>query len=431
VDASDAWHPFVASGRLIAWLVARDVLVPHLSRDPEFAADLRQGILAHALYLNEHLERDVGGNHLLKNGVALLLAGCAFEGPCANRWRQRASHALERELCRQVLPDGGHYERSPMYHLLVLADLLAALTASGRRDLPVATALANAVRRMQRASRMLVHPDGDIPLFKDAVLGEAPRPLALVGPGTEPGDGALPHTGYFVLPLSDPAPGGLLIADCGPPGPDDLPAHAHADALSFELSVGDRRILVDGGIMGYEPGAMRDHLRGTAAHNTVQMDGQDQSEVWGAFRVGRRAHVTLERWSVDGETRLLVGAHDGYAHLGVRHQREVQAVPGSGWRVLDTLFGTGHHRADSRLRLHPDLRWQADGADHLAVDGSGTPLLRVRPIGQPAIAIERGVYAERFNTLREVEVLRLRRKGPLPVLFGYWLLLPGGEPAVV
>jgi uncharacterized heparinase superfamily protein len=431
VDADDAWHPFVVSGRLIAWLVARDLLAPHLSRDPEFADNLRRRILAHALYLYEHLETDVGGNHLLKNAVALLLAGCAFVGPCPDRWRQRASRVLERELHRQVLPDGGHYERSPMYHLLVLADLLAALTASGRRDLPVAAVLADAVRRMQRAARTLVHPDGDIPLFNDAVLGEALAPSALVGPSTEPGAEAFPDMGYFLLPLSDPTPGGLLIADCGPPGPDDLPAHMHADALSFELSVGNQRVLVDGGVLDYEPGKMRDHLRGTAAHNTVEVDRRDQSEVWSAFRVGRRARVTLERWSVDGEARHLVGAHNGYAHLGVRHQREVQAVPGSGWRVLDTLLGSGHHTADSRLRLHPDLTWQADGADYRAVDGRGVALLRVRPIGQPAITIERGVYAERFNTRREVEVLRLRRDGPLPVLFGYWLLLPGGEPAVV
>ena len=256
---------------------------------PELNSLLRAEILSHALFLERHLETDVGGNHLLKNLVALLLAGCAFDGPYPAAWRERAAALLDAELSRQILPDGGHYERSPMYHLLVLADLLAALWASGRRELDVSVALADAVRRMQSVARGLVHPDGEIPLFNDSVLGEAPPPSKLVGPSTQPAPDCLPWTGDARLPLDE----GVLIADCGPPGPDDLPAHIHADALSFELSLGEQRVLVDGGVFDYTAGPLRQRLRGTSAHNTVEVDGQDQSEVWSAFRVGRRARVSL------------------------------------------------------------------------------------------------------------------------------------------
>ncbi len=427
----DPWHPFVVAERTIAWQVARDLLRADLAADPDLDRALRQMLLLQALYLDEHLETDVGGNHLLKDAVALLAAGGAFDGPVPERWRARASRVLAAELPRQVLPDGGHYERSPMYHLQVLADLLFALGIAGRRELPISVPIADAVRRMQRVAAGLVHPDGQIPLFNDAALGEAPALSALVGPSTVPLGNAYPETGYFKLPVDAPAPGGLLIADCGPPGPDDLPAHVHADALSFELSVGRRRVLVDGGVVEYERGPLRDRLRGTVSHNTVQVDGTDQSEVWDSFRVGDRARVRLEEWSALDGTRRLVGSHDGYARLGVLHRRDFVAVPGSGWRILDTLWGRGEHRADARLRLHPDLRWHPDGGDYLAKDSAGAALLRVRPFRGAEVALEEGLYGERFGERRTVAVMRLSRLGTLPFVFGAWLLLPGGEATVI
>jgi uncharacterized heparinase superfamily protein len=417
VNPGDAWHPFVVSERLLAWLVVRDIL-------PELKGLLREPILLHALFLERHLEHDVGGNHLLKNLVALLIAGCAFDGPAPMAWRALASKRLRSELRRQILPDGGHYERSPMYHLLVLADLLAALFPAGRRELPISVDLASAVRRMQRVAASLVHADGEIPLFNDSVLGEAPHPSQLIGPSTDPTEPCLPATGYAMLRVDD----GVLIADCGAPGPDDLPAHVHADALSFELSLGQQRVLVDGGVFGYAAGPLRDRLRGTAAHNTVTVDNAEQSEVWGSFRVGRRAHVKMLHCSQD----LLVGMHDGYARLGVRHERRIDAVEGVGWRILDILTGRGAHTADARLRLHPSLRWrQAAEGRWLACDTSGVALLEVHPIGNPALDLEAGLYAEHFHQLQDVEVLRLRRTGDLPHVFGCWLLLPGAEPVVV
>jgi hypothetical protein len=405
IDARDAWHPFVVSERLIAWLTVRDLL-------PELNPLLRAEILRHALFLERHLEIDVGGNHLLKNLVALLLAGCAFDGPYPLAWRERAGSLLGIELRRQILPDGGHYERSPMYHLLVLADLLAALWASGRRELDVSVTLADAVRRMQSVARGLVHPDGEIPLFNDSVLGEAPSPSRLIGPSTEPAPECLPWTGYARLPLDE----GVLIADCGPPGPDDLPAHVHADALSFELSLGEQRVLVNGGMFDYTEGPLRQRLRGTSAHNTVEVDGQDQSEVWSAFRVGRRARVSL----VHQAPGVIVAS----AEYAVRHERRFESLPGRGWRILDTIVGRGIHTVDARLRLHPSLQFRAGVGEWLICDADDQVLLVVCPIGQAEVHLEDGVYAERFNQLQDVEVLRLSQRADLPIVFGCWLLLP-------
>jgi uncharacterized heparinase superfamily protein len=335
---------------------------------------------------------------------------------------------LAEELPRQILADGGHYERSPMYHLLVLADLLAALFAAGRRELPIAVPLARAVHAMQRFAATLVHPDQEIPLFNDAALGEASRPRALLGPSTEPLGNALPATGYFRLPIGVD---GVLIADCGPPGPDDLPAHVHADALAFELSVGGRRVLVDGGVDEYARGPRRDLLRGTSSHNTVEVDGQSQSEVWGSFRLGRRARVRQLWWEERSDGISLVGGHDGYARLGLRHERRFDAVPGVGWRILDRLVGHGRHSAVARYRLHPGLTWRARDADaFVVVDEQGKELLVLRPIGPVSPRREPGIYAERFGQVEPVDVLCLVHTGPPPKLFGAWLLLPGQQPTV-
>ena len=428
-STDDAWHPFVVSSRLLSWLQARYLLRPRLAADPDFAQAWRRSIVTHALYLYEHFEHDVGGNHLLKNGVALLAAGCSFDGPPSERWRSRAAAVLEREVARQVLADGGHYERSPMYHLLVLTDLEVALAAATARRLRIAATLGSAVRSMRLFAASLRHPDGEIPLLNDAVFDEAP-PLVAFGssPRLPLAPRLLASSGYALMPVGD----ALLIADCGPPGPDDLPAHVHADALSFELSDAAERLLVDGGMHDYEPGPLRLELRGTRSHNTVEVDGRDQSEVWGTFRVGRRAHVRMREWHVEAGHASLVAAHDGYRYLGVReHERRFDAVDQVGWRVLDTLSGRGSHHAVSRLRLAPGLTWQWRQEEWLVVDEQRRIRLRVRPIGAPAESVESGHYAPRFGHLQSAQVLTLRRQGALPILFGYWLLLPNAHGPTV
>ncbi|MEN9780004.1 MAG: hypothetical protein RL014_1152 [Pseudomonadota bacterium] len=99
----------------------------------------------------------------------------------------------------------------------------------------------------------------------------------------------------------------VALLDVAPVGPDYLPGHAHADTLSFELSVGAQRVLVNSGTSCYGSSAERLRQRGTAAHNTVVVNGQDSSEVWGGFRVARRplpARRGSQRTERGGPARL-------------------------------------------------------------------------------------------------------------------------------
>jgi hypothetical protein len=149
-----------------------------------------------------------------------------------------------------------------------------------------------------------------------------------------------------------PDPALHLVADVGDPGPRDLPGHAHADCLSFEMASGGRRVVVDTGTSTYAPGPRRPVERSTPAHNTVAIDGADQTEVWGIFRAARLAHGRLERAEDDGEIVTIVASHDGYRRLPGRpvHRRTWQ-VAAAEVSIVDDVLGEGHHDVSVFLHL--------------------------------------------------------------------------------
>jgi len=145
-----------------------------------------------------------------------------------------------------------------------------------------------------------------------------------------------------------------LILDVGDPCPDDLPAHAHADCLSFELWVNGERWVLDTGTSTYEAGPRRAYERSTAAHNTIEIDGEDQTEVWGIFRAARRARGTLELVTSVGGTVEVVASHDGYRRLAGSpvHRRRWRMSSGR-VEITDSITGAGAHRVASRLHVAP------------------------------------------------------------------------------
>jgi uncharacterized heparinase superfamily protein len=167
----------------------------------------------------------------------------------------------------------------------------------------------------------MCHPDGQIALFNDSAFGIAPTPgeldacAARLGlcAAVRPGDGIthLKDSGYIRVQKGT----AVLLLDVGPLGPDYLPAHGHADTLSFEMSLHGQRLIVDSGVSRYDDSPARLFERGTKAHNTVAVDGQDSSEVWGSFRVARRARpFGLEIAEEDGAISVTC-RHDGYRRL--------------------------------------------------------------------------------------------------------------------
>ncbi|MBI3693582.1 MAG: alginate lyase family protein, partial [Acidobacteria bacterium] len=317
------------------------------------------------------------------------------------------------ELDEQVLPDGGHFERSPYYHVRMTAlvkDVIDLLAAAGS-DVP--PALSRAAEKMEAFHRALRHQDGSLPLFHDGLGTSDPVP-----PAAAPL--SFPASGYYILE----GPQGRLIADYGAPGSCYNPGHQHAGIFSFEISSGPRRVVVDTGTPTYEPGPERDRLRSTAAHNTVRVGGRDQFEVWSGFRVGRRAWVRDAQERREQKFELLSAAHDGYRRLGVEHRRTIVSVPGAGWLIVDDLTGRGSHRLESFLHLGPGVTPELS-------DGRACLL----PLGWTLLPFGLAAPPERiFDTyspaagLREPSETLILRAGPeLPCRFGYWL---GPFPAV-
>jgi uncharacterized heparinase superfamily protein len=303
------------------------------------------------------------GNHYLANAKALVFAGLFFSGSEAESWLAKGLHIFSQQFPEQILDDGGHFERSPMYHSIVLGDILDLYYLSGLfgsglegwRARFEALAL-----KMLHWLRVLSHPDGNISFFNDAAFDIAPTLALLERYATAVGiavpspdlDGAtfLQNSGYVRLQRGD----AVAILDVGDIGPYYLPGHAHADTLSFELSLGKDRLLVNSGTNCYGQGRDRDWQRSTSAHNTVVVDGENSSVIWGGFRVAQRAHpinVSVRQCS-DGSL-LVSAAHDGYKRLPGRvvHTR-TWCLGNTGIEVSDVLEGH-FNSAVARFHLFP------------------------------------------------------------------------------
>lgn len=395
---ADAWLPYPAALRAWSWCGLYRPLVAGTRLDGPFRHALRM----HAAFLRRHLEYDVGGNHLIKDLKALLGLG-VFNGDEAGV--RSAVTALERQIRTQVLADGGHYERAPAYHCQVLGDLIdiaTLLAQSGRRASPV---LDGAIAAMREWLGAVLGPDGGVPLLNDG-FEVAPARLALLSPAQAP-SGRVALLGDTGLVRAADGPWHLL-ADVGDPCPDELPAHAHADTLGFLLYLNGAPLLADTGTSTYAAGPIRDYERSTAAHSTVQVADENSTEVWGAFRAGRRARVRRVVAREDSGSVLIEASHDGYRHLpsGPVHTRRWTV---EGGQVLI------HDRVDSATWragvLSVTARWQFAPGWHVALDDDGAT------VTGPGGSVRTGVKASVPFRLRV-------RSRPVATGFGRTTLAP-------
>ena len=394
IDTYDFKHPvlsapYVVSLRLINFLYCL-LLTNHLTnhQPPNLNPQkIIKYLYLDFLYLAKNLEWDIKGNHLVKNLKALLILGYFLNTDYSVQLAREAGQILSRQLKEQIFPDGGHFERSTMYQVIVTQDLIEIICFLRLFKVPVPGIFAEKLKAMLAFLEVVTHPDGEISLFNDSAFKIAPKASDILfagalqlmlepSPYARPGIfsylwsgcsssaqvepltfnreqrfDARPFTGYFALGN----PSGKMIFDAGDLAPDYLPAHAHNDMLSFELSINQQRCIVDTGVFNYEPGPNRDRCRSTLSHNTVAINGAEQSETWASFRMARRSRIIGCYWQEEHDLDFVSAVRSQYTDKTAFHQRTVYSHPDGFWLIADQVGASGKSPHLSHLHFNPGL----------------------------------------------------------------------------
>ena len=363
INIGIGWDSYPVSLRVVNWIKWYGRSGIHNKR-------IIESLYLQSKKLSSSVEYHLLGNHLIANCKALIFAGIFFKGLHGEKFLKQGVSILKKELREQFHEDGGHFELSPMYHSILLNDLLDILNLlkiSKRNELiKIKKNLEEKCNKALNWLETMTHPDGGLSYFNDSVNGICPpfsflREYASsldIKPSDIENKRLTSHleSGYSILQTND----SFLILDHGDIGPDYIPGHGHADTLSFELSYKKNRIFVNKGISTYEKNDKRNNERKTFSHNTIELNSTDSSIVWGGFRVANRARASLLNAEDSGDDLIISASHDGYTKLfrSLVHQREIRL---SKRRLLikDSFLGD-FKSACSYLHLHPDVSFQLE-----------------------------------------------------------------------
>ncbi|MGI4851440.1 MAG: heparinase II/III domain-containing protein [Janthinobacterium lividum] len=358
----NGWEPYTLSLRIVNWIkfYFRYKVVPQ---------GFWESLSLQTQSLMNQLEFHLLGNHLFENAKALIFSGCIFHSIHAQKWKEKGFSILKTQMQEQILDDGGHFERSPMYHAIILEDVLDLINLSKMLKFPfeLKETLEKNAYQMFRWLNSMIHPDGDISFFNDTTFGisssfeELSSYAKRLNISVKDTSLALHFmkNSQFVMAKNQDV---YLVADMGSIAPNYQPGHAHAETFSFELSLYGERLFINRGISTYDNNSVRHEERGTSAHNTLCLYHENSSHVWSAFRVAERARVSNLFTKEEKETKIFGARHDGYLKkYGVYHERCFFLNPTS-LKIKDILQGKGEHKAELFFHIHPS--WQVVQKDH-------------------------------------------------------------------
>ena len=374
----DGLEPFPISLRAINWI---KFLSKHHVRDPKINASL----YAQYKILIDKREYHLLGNHLLENGFCLLFGAYYFQDDILY---EKAKQILTTQLDEQLLRDGAHFELSPMYHQIMLfrvLDCINLVEHNGWKKHELLELLKRKAVSMLGWLNAITFENGSIPLFNDSAQNIAPTTGEL---------------NTYALRLSDEFKSTIknskiemlsdsgyrkrkddnyeIVVDVGNIGPDYIPGHAHSDTFGFELYVHGHPLIIDTGISTYEANDRRQLERSTRSHNTVEIDGESQSEMWGGFRVAKRAKILR----LDETPECIVATHDGYQHKGIFHTRKFMFGT-DGISIHDEIDGGKTCISIAYLHFHPEVDVRLDNNTILCNDSiinfSGANVVLLEP----------------------------------------------------
>jgi uncharacterized heparinase superfamily protein len=351
----NGWEPYTISLRAVNW-IKWHLVGNKLNRNQI------QSLAVQIRFLAKNIEIHLMGNHLFANAKALIFSGLFFSGSEANKWYETGYKIYLAEILEQTLEDGGNFELSTMYHSIILEDLLDILNLHYLFGRPPPNEIKTFIIKMLTWLTSMCHPDDEISFFNDAALDNTPATkelfrysdqLGFTKPINTPGLTDLKTSGYTRVCLKN----AVAIIDRAAVGPRYIPGHAHADTLSFELSIFKHRVIVNSGTSLYKNGYERSRQRGTSSHSTLMIDNQNSSEVWAGFRVARRAKIHKVETFKNNGSFYLSAQHDGYKRLnGSPIHKRSWVFSDNKLEVLDEITGKGIHDIKIIFHLHPIVK---------------------------------------------------------------------------
>ena len=289
--SSPAWASYTTALRIVTWISWYEYAVEVLPED--FRKKFLLSLHDQFMYLSTHLEKDILGNHYFEDLKSLVITAIFFKDDAV---LEKALSDFKAECKEEILSDGMHFELSPMYHKIIFEGMLrivVALRGIGRKDQEIESYL----QPMLDVAYSFEDGLERVPLFNDGGNNVAKSLDALVKTAGELGynpkfKGQLKASGFYIFQKTIDGKTWKLVVDAGHPGPKYIPGHAHCDAMSYELFRDGKAIVVNCGTYAYQC-KERNFFRSTAAHNTIMVEGTEQSQCWGAFRLAKRSSTKV------------------------------------------------------------------------------------------------------------------------------------------
>ncbi len=412
-----AWEPYPTSVRIINWIKWHK-LCRGLSEKAKLS------LWNQTRWLAARPEYHLLGNHLFINAKALFFSAALFQLNNNNKIYKRALSILNKELDEQFLGDGAHFELSPMYHSLAMEDLLDLLSITNNlpSTFPKEKIRIKFLKGMDWLKTMIYYNE-ELSHFNDCANGIAPKYSELkiyanhlgLDLSIQENNNFYYHSdsGFIVFEDND----SHLVADVAKIGPSYLPGHAHADTLSFELAIFGQRIIVNSGTSVYGISLERSRQRSTAAHSTIEIDGQSSSEVWSGFRVARRAipfNIEIRTHALQKNNVSFNASHDGYKRLKNNpiHKR-TWIFNKNEWFVEDEISGDNNH-VISRYYLHPDLHIK-EMINGYVVSNKNRTLASITFSNKSNIELIDSTYHDEFGVTRLNKCIVLKSISPCKI----------------
>jgi uncharacterized heparinase superfamily protein len=409
----NGWESYPLSLRIVNW-------IKWLIKQENLNKIWLDSLANQTRFLSKNLEYHLLGNHLIANAKALIFSGLYFKGDEADSWYKTGISIFTSELKKQILDDGGHFELSPMYHSIILEDLLDVINIHKAYNKSLKVFFKQKAITMIEWLKIMCHPDGEISFFNDSSIGVAPSLKELINFASDlklklindkvKRLSHLNHSGYIVYRAKNIT----LLADVAEIGASYLPGHGHADTLSFELSLFGERLIVNSGISTYALNDDRLNQRSTISHSTITIDDRNSSEVWSGFRVADRAHILDLNIDESYNNVSFSACHDGYKKIkgNVIHFRK--------WNISDNLLtikdeisGAGNHKITSVLPIHPNVSVTKQSSNIVLLE-QGQNRIKIIFEGKGFVSVRESKWHPKFGVSINNKQLTYNYNGNLP-----------------